>query len=391
MDQPTDRTRWMQVIEEIGPGFAEGVEERDRDDTFIADHYTTFRDRGLLSAMIPESLGGGGATHSTVAAALRRLAWYDPSAALALSMHQHLIAAQVFNHLQGKPAPVLSRVANDQVVLVSTGARDWLDSNGEVRRVDGGYVVSARKAFASGSPAGDIAVTSAPYLDSEVGWQVLHFAVPFATAGVSLADDWYTHGMRATGSRTIVFDEVFVPEGAITLRRPSEEWGPWHVVLAVALPLIAGVYVGIAERAAEVARELCASRGRTSTTVQWSVGEMQSALVVARACHDRMVALTNDLDFTPSIDLSDEALVLKTQTVESARLVVERAVEAVGGVGFYRSAGLERLLRDVRAGDYHPFPAKEQRLLTGRRALGLPPIEPHVAATPSEVLAPAPA
>lgn len=380
-------TDWMQVIEAIGPEFEAGAAARDADDAFIADHYPVFREHGLLSAMIPESLGGGGAPHSVVCAALRRLGYYDGSAALALSMHQHLVAAQVFNHLQGKPARVLERVARDGVVLVSTGARDWLESNGEARRVDGGFRVSARKAFASGSPAGGIVVTSAPYRNPDAGWQVLHFAVPMGAEGVSLLDDWQVHGMRATGSRTVMLDDVFVPEAAISLRRPRGEFhGVWDVVLGVALPLIAAAYVGVAERAAEIGL-LCAGAHAQQPAVQWSVGEMRSALVVARTCHDRMVALANDLAFTPSLAVSDEMLVLKTQTVESARATVERAMEAAGGAGFHRRTGLERLLRDVRAGHYHPLPAKQQMSFTGRRALGLAPVDWEVPAETPELAA----
>src|SRR5690606_33854220 len=105
----------MKVIDEIGSEFADGVEERDAADEFVAAHYPVLKERGVLSAMIPSDLGGGGASHSTVAEMLRRLAYYDPSAALALSMHQHLVAAQVFNHLHGRPAPILPRVVAEQL------------------------------------------------------------------------------------------------------------------------------------------------------------------------------------------------------------------------------------------------------------------------------------
>jgi hypothetical protein len=49
--------------------------------------------------------------------------------------------------------------------------------------------VSARKPFGSGSPMGDVLVTSAPFKHPKEGWQVLHFTVPFIASGVSLADD----------------------------------------------------------------------------------------------------------------------------------------------------------------------------------------------------------
>ena len=369
-----DRSDWLEIIDDIGPSFAEGAAERDENDGFIAAHYPVFKDRGVISAMIPTEIGGGGASYSTMAAMLRRLGYYDGAAGLSLSMHQHLIAAQVFNHLGGKPAPVLDRVAGEQIVLVSTGARDWLESNGSMRKVDDGYRVTARKAFASGSPAGDIAVTSAPYDDPELGPQVLHFAVPMTADGVRVEDDWQAHGMRATGSHSVYFEDVFVPDGAISLARPRYEFhNVWNIVLTVAMPLIAGVYVGIAERASEIALQLASGKA-SDPTVQWSAGEMRNALLAAQVFHDRMVELTNDFDFEPSLDVTDQILSLKTQTVASARLAVERAMDTAGGPAFYRGAGLERLLRDSRAGDFHPLPAKQQLSFSGRYALGLDPI-----------------
>lgn len=75
--------------------------------------------------------------------------------------------------------------------------------------------------------------------------------------------------------------------------------------------------------------------------------------------------------------------------VGASQRVVEHAVEAAGGPAFYRRTGLERLLRDVRAGHFHPLPAKQQLRFTGRRLLGLTPIEawsaPEAAPVTAEV------
>ncbi len=365
---------WLDIVDEIGPQFAASAAARDAGDRFVADHYPILKERGLISALVPAELGGGGASYSTMAAILRRLGYHDGSTALALSMHQHLVAAQVFNHRNGRPAPLLPRVAQEQIVLVSTGARDWMESNGRAERVEGGFRVSARKAFASGSPAGAIAVTSAPYDHPVEGPQVLHFGVPLNADGISLDDDWYVHGMRATGSRTIVMEDVFVPEGAISLARSRIGFAPiFNVVAGVAMPFIAGVYVGIAERAADVALGLAKKRAN-DPTVQWAVGETLSALKVAQTCHDAMVRLANDFDFTPSVENTSEVFMLKTHAVEQAKKTVESAMDASGGAGFYRCNGLEQLLRDVRASHYHPLPAKQQMVFSGRLGLGLEPI-----------------
>ncbi len=359
----------------IGPRFAEGAAERDAGDIFVTEHYDVLKQHKIFSALVPVELGGGGARHSAMCAFLRRLAHFCPSTALALSMHQHLVAAAVYNHQNGRPGrALLERVAAGEMVLISTGANDWMESSGAVERADGGYRVSARKPFASGSPKGGLLVTSAPFDDPKEGWQVLHFAVPFNAPGISLADDWHTLGMRATGSHTIILDTVFVPEDAIALRRPRGRFHPaWNIILTVAMPLIMSVYAGVAEAAAAIGREHAKKRPG-DPTVPYLLGELANHLTTAQLAVDDMVRLAKDLDFAMSLDVTDAVLVRKTIVADAVLLTVEKALEAAGGAGFYRKAGLERLLRDAHGAQFHPLSAKRQHHFTGRVALGLDPI-----------------
>src|SRR5690242_20933632 len=123
----------------IGPRFTEGAAERDAGDVFVAEHYDVLKEHKVFSALVPADLGGGGARHSAMCSFLRQLAHYCPSTALALSMHQHLVAAAVYNHRNGRPGrKLLEKVAAAQPVLISTGANDWMESNGTVVRADGG-------------------------------------------------------------------------------------------------------------------------------------------------------------------------------------------------------------------------------------------------------------
>src|SRR5262249_7051515 len=138
----------------------------------------------------------------------------------ALSMHQHLVAAAAYNHRQGRPGKkLLERVAADEAVLISTDANDWMDSNGVAKQTDGGFRVSAKKPFCRGSLKGGGVVSSAPFEDAKEGWQVLHFAVPSLLRACRSRMAGGQLGMRATGSQTIILDNVFVPDDAITLRR----------------------------------------------------------------------------------------------------------------------------------------------------------------------------
>lgn len=363
------------LAEQLGPQLAEGASERDVNATFVADHYAALKHHRVMSAMVPADLGGGGASHSEVCAFLRRLGAFCPSTALALSMHQHVIAAAAFNHLNGRAGQaMLEKVAASELVLVSTGANDWLESNGEAKRVEGGFRVSAKKPFASGSPAGDMLSTSFPYNDPSEGWQVLHCAVPFKAEGVSLAGDWDTLGMRATGSETVVFDHVFVPDDAVALRRPRAGYHPvWDVVIGVALPLVMSAYLGAAEAATDIATAQAKKRS-DDPTAPFQLGELANLLTNMQLAVDSMVAMTNDLDFTPSAENTSAMLARKTIAARSALAVAEKALETAGGAGFYRRLGLEQLFRDLQAAQFHPLPEKRQQHFTGQLILGQAPI-----------------
>jgi len=134
----------------IGPRFAEGAAERDAGDVFVAEHYDMLKHHRVFSALVPADLGGGGLRHSSMCTFLRQLAHYCPSTALALSMHQHLVAAAAYNHRQGRPGKkLLERVAADEAVLISTGANDWMESSGAAERADGGFRISAKSRSAA--------------------------------------------------------------------------------------------------------------------------------------------------------------------------------------------------------------------------------------------------
>jgi alkylation response protein AidB-like acyl-CoA dehydrogenase len=370
------KTDWLKVVEEVGPQFAQRAAEHDEEDKFVAENYAALKERRFFSALVPRELGGGGATHQEVCRALRELAHYCSSTALSVSMHQHLVSTSVWNYRRGNPGKqLLEKVAAEELVLISTGAKDWLGSNGTMERTDGGWKLSATKIFASGSPAGNILVTSAPYEDPDEGWQVLHFPVPFSTEGVHIKENWLAHGMRGTGSNTVILDNVYIPEGTVVLRRPRDEYHPfWNVVLAEALPLITSVYVGVAEAAATIARENAQKR-RDDPTLPFLLGEMENALATAQMAVESMIAIANEHDFEPVVENANAIVIRKTVLVQAVIKTTEKALESVGGAGYFRSLGLERLLRDARAGQFHPLQEKRQLLFTGRLALGLDPIQ----------------
>src|SRR5262249_45575171 len=157
-------------------------------------------------------------------------------------------------------------------------------------------------------------------------------------------------------------------------RRPRGRFHPaWNTILTAAMPLIMSVYTGVAEAAAAIA-ERQASKRRGDPAVPYLLGELTNHLTTAQLALNDMVRLANDLNGEMSLAVSNAILVRKTIVAESVLTTVEKALEAAGGVGFYRKTGLERLLRDAHAAQFHPLSAKKQHRFSGRLALGLDPI-----------------
>ena len=363
------------ILADVGPQVAKDAAELDEADGFIGPNFDILRDHKIVSALVPKDYGGGGATHAEMCEFIRGLAHYCPATALTLSMHQHQVGAAVANDRAGRPGrALLDKVVAGELILVTSGANDWLESNGTVEAVEGGYRVTAFKPFVSGSPKGDVLLTSAAYDSPEDGPQVLHFPVPLKSEGVSILDDWRTVGMRATGSRTVRLENVFVPEAAVALKRPRAGFHPaFAVIVTVALPLVLSAYVGTAEAAAGIARDRAKGRAGDPVT-PYLIGEMDNLLTTAQMAREDMIRLANNFNFAPSVELASKVLTRKTICAKAVIATAEKALEATGGAGFYRKTGLERLLRDAHASQFHPLPEKRQQLFSGRLAMGLDPV-----------------
>ena len=190
------------------------------------------------------------------------------------------------------------------------------------------------------------------------------------TEGVSVRDDWNVMGMRATGSNTIQFDQVFIPEENIALARPQGEYHMvWNVVLTVAMPLIMSAYVGIAERAQALAIEIGRKYQRNQQHLPYLIGQLNNILLSAQVQWRAMHGLTRNMDFQPSTDIAVDILSLKTNVADACIQTVAKAMEAIGGQSFYKKNEMERLFRDVQAAPFHPLPKWDQYVFTGETLL----------------------
>ncbi|HEY0705934.1 MAG TPA: acyl-CoA dehydrogenase family protein [Polyangia bacterium] len=365
-------TKWIALAEQLGKDFGTRAADHDRDDSFVAENYAKLREHRAFGAGVPSELEGGGATHAELCEMVRALARQCGSTGLAYAMHTHLVATLAYLWRAGNKAPegLLKRVAGENLILVSTGASDWLTGSGTLEKVEGGYRLTGKKIFGSGSPAGDLLMTTGVYDDPKDGPTVYHFPLSLKAEGVTVLDTWRTLGMRGTGSHDVEIKNAFLPDQVMQgVRRPSGKWHPFiHTVVLVALPIIYSAYVGIAETARSIALDL-ASRKKTDPLIALLAGELENQVVAAQVALESMIALVTTAKPGPATTAAVSTR--RALVVNSVLRAVDKALELAGGAGFYRSAGLERCFRDAQGVRFHPIPEKSQTLLAGRVALGL--------------------
>lgn len=371
--EPQATTDFVELARTIGAELAPGAAARDVAGAIAVDGFSRLRECGATAALVPAEFGGGGVTHAEAGAMLRELGRHDGSAAVTLSMHTHPVAQQVWRHRHGVDASaVLQKVAGG-AMLATSGASDWISSSGAAVKVDGGYRVSGRKAPVSGCEVADVFVTSIRWDEPVDGPQVLHCSIPFAAEGSSIELTWDTLGLRATGSHTVVLDDVFLPDTAVALVRPADVWHPvWNMVLGAAMPLVVSAYLGIADAAVDLARD--AVVGRTDPATIAALGAMTDAHLTAVDGVAAMFADSDDLRFDNTDEMARRTLSRKTRISDALIETVTHALELAGGRGYSRSSDLERLYRDVLGSRYHPLPRARQVEFTGRVAAGLSPI-----------------
>lgn len=361
------------IARELGAIFARRASETTDEDGFVADNFALLKSSGLVEAGVPAELGGGGASIDELAAMLRTLAYHCGSTALAFSMHTHQVAIPAWRWTHQKAAalePLLKRIAQERIILLSSGGSDWIGGSGKAEKVDGGYRINARKVFSSGAPAGDLLMTGAILEKEGEPPMVLHFGVPMNSPHVKILDTWRVLGMRSTGSNDILIDGHVVPDAAVSVQRKAGEWHPlFQIIGTIAFPLIYSVYLGVAESARDIAIGIAKRKQPNAHTVQLA-GRMDTELAAARLACDWMLAAVRCN--APSAETINQVMTGKQLVTRHAIAAVELAMELAGGAGFYRAAGLERRFRDIQAARYHPLQSGPQAQYAGSMALGLP-------------------
>lgn len=360
------------LLKIYGTTFEEKAEKHDSNNLFVSDNLEVLKRESIYKMMVPLELGGQGVSYLEACLFIKNLAKYCSSTALTLSMHLNLVSGLVFKHRAGDESATntLKLVAENNWALLSTGGGDWISSNGQSEKVVGGYKINCRKAFCSGAQFADIAVMSCVFKQSEEEY-ILHFSVPMNSEGITIIDDWDAMGMRGTGSCTLEFKNLFIPEEKIALKR---ERGKWHPALNAAstfvFPMVMSTYAGVTEKVAEKTVQLLSSKTHVETHSLSNLGEMNNHLKITQWAYQQLLDNSQNLNATPTEQTASEALQAKALLAEHSVKCAQSAMAALGGFSYYKRAGVERLYRDLIAGDFHPVQAAKQKEVMGGYLLG---------------------
>lgn len=357
----------------------------DRDNRFCAEDFESLVDAGFLKMPIPTELGGLGMSHSQVCAELRRLATRAPATAVAINMHIYWmgVAADLWRAGDKSLEWVLKEGAAGEV-FAAGHAESGNDlpvflSTAKAEKVDGGYRITGHKFFGSLSPVWTRLGFHAMDTSNPEAPVIVHGFLPRDAEGYTIGNSWNALGMRGSSSNDTRMDSAFCPDSNIGHVIGAGQVDAFILsMFAWALTGLANVYYGVALRARELAVE--GVKGKTSLglsrsmayhpEIQHAAAEMSLEIESVIPQLDRVSA-----DWTDGIDHGGEwpmkIVAAKYHAVESAKRVVDIAMDMSGGSGYFKTSELERLYRDVRAGGFHPANSALTHEIVGKTTLGI--------------------
>jgi len=369
--------------DELAATFAERAAIHDPQGTFPLENYRDLHEAGILRLAIPREYGGEGLGVFDVALAHERLGRGDGSTTLVSGMFHALfgrlrddrpwpeeVFEAVCRGIAGHGGVLNSCVTEPDLGSISRGGQPATTAT----PVEGGWRVNGRKTFVTGAPVLRYFVTavvlppSAEAPQGETGFAI----VQAGQEGLGIEPAWGDNlSLRTCGNDTVVFKDVFVPEGWLVERKPIRPAGaapapqfgapaPSFGVFAWILS-VSAAYLGMAQGALEAAADYANARvptglGRpigTQPHIQQWIGEMEVALEAARAVLYQ-AARTWDERPEERKALGPHVAAAKYLVTNTACAVTDKALRVAGGFSLTRDLPLERHFRDVRGGLFQP-------------------------------------
>ena len=240
LELPTD-AELVARARELKPLLAGNAAQGETDRRVVEESIQALTDAGLFKISVPKRYGGYETSMRTMLDVSAEVAEADGGASWVVTL------INVCNWMVG----LMPEKAQDDVFGADPDAKvsGVLAPTAQTRKVDGGWRVSGKWYYNSGSWHATWAVMGIPITDAD-GNVVDQGCALIPRSDMELEDTWFVAGMRSSGSNCLVADDVFVPEHRV-MRMPPAIAGDYltehsdEVLYRSALiPVVALVLVG---------------------------------------------------------------------------------------------------------------------------------------------------
>ena len=360
---------------------APAIDEHERDRRFPSEIVRRIGELGWLGIPIPEDEGGAGLDTLAYAVAIEEIGRVWGSLGLIVAAHTSLGCGPL--HLAGSAEQkqrYLVPMARGEVIgaygLTEPGAGS--DSGGTRTTArfedgpDGSWVIDGGKRFITNAgQAGTYIVTARTGSREDGAPEISAFIVPADTPGFTVGRLEEKLGLHASATGELVFTGARVP-AANLLGERGDGFRTFLKILDGGRISIGALAVGIAQGALDASIPYAQTReqfGRPIGSfegVAFMIADMATEVEAARALVWRSAWLKDQ-----GRDYGLAAAEAKLFASEVSSRVTNAAIQIHGGYGYVTEYPVERFLRDAKLTEIGEGTSQIQRLVIGRRILGL--------------------
>ena len=316
---------------------------------------------GVLGMTVPRIYGGGGYSHQAYCQVLGTIAGYCSSTAVLVGAHQSIgLKALVLNGTEDQKKRYLPALARGEQLAAFSLSEPEVGSdaaNVQTHAVLSGdgthWVLNGQKKYATnGALAGVLTVMAKTpmKIDGVVRDKVTAFIVTPDMPGFSVVSPNRSKcGIRGTWQATLAFEDMLVPRENVLGELGKGLKVALNVLNYGRCTLSAGC-VG----AAKIALDKAVAHARTRRQFGRPIGDFHLVKEKLAGMAERVYAMEAVTQLSAGlVDRHEEDLMLETAITklycsESAWQVVDDALQVLGGEGYMREHGVERMLRDAR-------------------------------------------
>jgi alkylation response protein AidB-like acyl-CoA dehydrogenase len=357
--------------ERVGPR----ASDIDESDEFPHDVHRAFVDNELMAVGYPEEFGGAGADSLAFAVLIEEVARVSASASL-IPLVSRLGAIPVM--LAGSDElkqELLGGIARGEhqmsYALTEPGSgSDAAAMRTRYRRDGDGFRVTGTKRFITNAGVSDRYTVFATRDPDERSQGISAFVVHADDQGFSVGKSEEKMGIRGSPTREVYLEDVAIPAGRL-IGQEAQGFTYAMRTLDYSRPSIAAQALGIGQGAFEAAARYAADReqfGRKISEfqgIQFLLADMAMQIEAARLLVYKAAAACDAQD--PRVTYF--ASIAKAHASDTAMQVTTDAVQVLGGYGYMREYGVERMMRDAKITQLYEGTNQIQRVVIARQIL----------------------